>query len=218
MKCTSCGADIPLGQTVCEYCNSAAEPITAKGNRAWRFAQVKQSAEFAQRQRPERLAALPRSPSVGNAVAIGFLIVWTLGAGFVMVMAWTMAGMAGSHFGPVGLIPLGMSVVPMGFVALGIFMLVKTIQKAGQYSAAPIRADAALIVGKRTQVSGGSGDSSASTGYFVTAEFEDGRRLEFQAARPDLFGRLAEGDAGVLFSRTDVALDFDRVSEGNEGR
>ncbi|NLE37166.1 MAG: DUF2500 domain-containing protein [Pirellulaceae bacterium] len=108
-----------------------------------------------------------------------------------------------------------MSVVPVGFVVLGVVMLAKAIRKARQYGEAPLEAHPALIVAKRTEVSGGSGDSSASTSYYLTAEFEDGRRAEFLPARPELFGRVAEGDAGVLFTRTDVALDFDRVNCGN---
>ena len=67
---------------------------------------------------------------------------------------------------------------------------------------------------KRTAVSGGSGNTSATTSYHLTAEFEDGNRAEFQPIHAELYGRLVEGDAGVLFSRAWVALDFDRVTTG----
>ncbi len=69
----------------------------------------------------------------------------------------------------------------------------------------------AVIVAKRMAVSGGSGDSSASTSYYLTAEFEDGTREEYQPMTPALYGRVAEDDAGVLFTRSSLALDFDRV-------
>ncbi|MCX7426948.1 MAG: DUF2500 family protein [Planctomycetia bacterium] len=83
-----------------------------------------------------------------------------------------------------------------------------------EFQSAPVLAQAAIVVGKRTCLSGGSGNSSATTSYHLTAEFEDGARAEFQATRPDLYGCVSEGDAGVLFSRASVALDFDRVATG----
>ncbi|MBN1589040.1 MAG: DUF2500 domain-containing protein [Pirellulales bacterium] len=207
MKCTSCGADIRPGSVLCEYCDSTVEMPTVNGNRTWLFEHVKQSAEYARRTSPERLAAMPNTPLVGNLVGIGFLVLWTLVAGFMTLM---FLGHSRGFGGP----PAFISIVPMGFVALGVFALVMTIKKTTAYSNAPIESRPAVIVGKRTRVSGGSGDSSASTAYFLTAEFEDGRRREFRPAKPDLFGRLAEGDAGVLFSRTDFVLDFDRVANG----
>ena len=212
MKCTSCGAEIQPGATTCEYCDSSIEILAANGDRVWLFEHVKRSDVYARRDSPERLAAMPKTPAIGNVVLIGFLVIWTLGSGFIMVMAWGMAGVASAGFGPVGLIPLAMSIVPMAFVGLGVFMIIKTVRKMKQYNEAPVEANPAVIVSKRTQVSGGSDDSSSSTYYFVTAEFEDGRRQEFRPARTELFGRIAEGDAGILFCRTDVALDFDRVA------
>ena len=68
-----------------------------------------------------------------------------------------------------------------------------------------------IIAGKRTAVSGGGKNSSATTSYFVTAEFQDGRREEFATLTPQVYSKVAEEDAGVLFLRDQYALDFDRV-------
>jgi hypothetical protein len=50
----------------------------------------------------------------------------------------------------------------------------------------------ALVVSKRTKVSGGSNDSSASTWYYVTFQVESGDRMEL-AVRGSDYGMLAEG-------------------------
>jgi hypothetical protein len=55
----------------------------------------------------------------------------------------------------------------------------------------------ALVVSKRTEVSGGSNDSSASTWYYITFQVESGDRMEL-AVRGSDYGMLAEGDAGEL--------------------
>lgn len=55
----------------------------------------------------------------------------------------------------------------------------------------------AVVVSKRTEVSGGSNDSSASTWYYVTFQVESGDRMEL-AVRGSNYGMLAEGDNGEL--------------------
>jgi hypothetical protein len=55
----------------------------------------------------------------------------------------------------------------------------------------------ALVVSKRTEVSGGSNDSSANTWYYITFQVESGDRMEL-AVRGSDYGMLAEGDAGEL--------------------
>jgi hypothetical protein len=55
----------------------------------------------------------------------------------------------------------------------------------------------ALVVSKRTKVSGGSNDSSASTWYYVTFQVESGDRMELAVRNSD-YGMLAEGDVGEL--------------------
>lgn len=55
----------------------------------------------------------------------------------------------------------------------------------------------ARVLTKRTEVSGGSGDSSASTWYYITFETESGDRKEFQIKGQE-YGMLADGDRGTL--------------------
>jgi hypothetical protein len=58
-------------------------------------------------------------------------------------------------------------------------------------------------------VSGGSGDSSASTSYYATFEFEDRNRLELGVGR-EQFGYIVEGDQGTLTYQGTRFKDFSR--------
>ncbi|RUS45436.1 DUF2500 domain-containing protein [Cohnella sp. AR92] len=53
------------------------------------------------------------------------------------------------------------------------------------------------VIDKRTEVWGGSGDSSANTNYYITFEFEDRTRIELYV-RPQQFGLITIGDTGDL--------------------
>lgn len=55
----------------------------------------------------------------------------------------------------------------------------------------------ARVLTKRTKVSGGSGDSSASTWYYITFETVNGDRKEFQVKGQE-YGMLVDGDPGTL--------------------
>jgi hypothetical protein len=98
------------------------------------------------------------------------------------------------------------------FVVLGIFLWRKTRKKMDSIESDPVQAIPVIVVDKRTQVSGGSGDSSASTYYFVTCESEDGDRQEYQLWDGSLYGRIAADDGGILFVLAGYGLDFDRVA------
>jgi hypothetical protein len=189
MRCESCGAQLPNGQTNCEYCGSTwdraipAEAVDgpSEGNP---FDQIKQSAAWAARNSPSRQASLPRMPVLAAIAPMIFFVIFIGGAGFMAFMMLGVAGIFGavgfSHGGAFGagvsIIPAFMAIVPIGFIVLGVFMFLKFRTKMTDFQNSPTRAHAALIAGKRTQVSGGGQNSSASTSYFITAEFEDGRR------------------------------------------
>ena len=64
-------------------------------------------------------------------------------------------------------------------------------------NASPVETLTARVTGKRTSVSGGHGDSSASTWYHATFELPDGRRDELAISAKD-YAQLAEGDRGQL--------------------
>lgn len=212
------------GNTICEYCGSIWDRVVP-GSVATQstvgsvYDQIKRSPSWDDRNSPARQAALPQMPALATVAPIIFLVVFITMSGFMAFAVLGMAGIFGvvgfSHGGSLGggiaLVPAFMALVPIGFVVLGIFMAVKHRNTMRNFQDAPTLGQAAVIVGKRTQVSGGGKNSSASTRYFVTAEFEDGRREEFALMTPALYGKVTEGDAGILFVRSTFVLDFDRV-------
>ena len=56
---------------------------------------------------------------------------------------------------------------------------------------------AVTVVDKRTEVWGGSGDSSANTNYYMTFEMDDQSRIELPV-RADKYGLMVVGDQGEL--------------------
>lgn len=157
---------------------------------------------------------------LATVAPIVFFVVFIVISAVIAFMALGMAGIFGavgfSHTGHMGsgiaIVPAFMALMPAGFVVLGIFMITKHRKTLTAYQSAPPLSHAVVITAKRTQVYGGGNDSSASTRYFLTAQYEDGRREEFSVMTPGLYGRVAEGDAGILFVRSSYALDFDRVA------
>ncbi len=224
MRCDSCGAQLPQGQTICDYCGSMWDrPVPASlGSQVddgYVFDQIRQSTAWTDRNSPNRQASLPKMPALASVAPVLFFVVFIGISGFIAIMALGMAGIfgavgfsqGGALGGGVALVPAFMALMPIGFVALGIFMMNKHRKTMNDFQDAPTMSHAALIAGKRTQVSGGGQNSSASTRYYITAQFDDGRRQEFAVMTPDLYGRVTEGDGGILFIRSKYALDFDRV-------
>jgi Protein of unknown function (DUF2500) len=72
--------------------------------------------------------------------------------------------------------------------------------------------ETAVVVAKRSEVSGGSGDSSASTWYYVTFELQGGERVEIPMA-DNQYGLLAEHDRGLLNRQGTRFLGFDRTPQ-----
>ncbi|WP_018759201.1 DUF2500 domain-containing protein [Paenibacillus terrigena] len=56
---------------------------------------------------------------------------------------------------------------------------------------------AVKVVDKRTEVWGGSGDSSTNTNYYVTFEMDEQSRIELPV-RADRYGLMVVGDQGEL--------------------
>ena len=67
----------------------------------------------------------------------------------------------------------------------------------------------ARVVTKRTYTSGGAGDTSASTSYYITFEFRSGGRKEFYVPYRE-YGLIAEGDDGVLTFQGSRFISFER--------
>jgi len=96
------------------------------------------------------------------------------------------------------------------FVFLGVGMAVAALVKLASFGASPLEHDPALISDKRTHISGGGGDSSATTKYFATLERADGSRSEVEVDGTR-YGEIAAGDYGLAYLRAGVLLDFRRV-------
>ena len=97
-------------------------------------------------------------------------------------------------------------VIILGFI---IFTAVKGVQEWGKNNNSPRLSVPAQVVAKRTRTSGGAGDSSASTTYFVTFEFESGDRSEFRVSGQE-YGMLADDDLGILTFQGTRYLSFER--------
>jgi hypothetical protein len=101
-------------------------------------------------------------------------------------------------------------ILVVGFI---IFVIIKSIGQWNSNNQSPKLTVPAKVVTKRTDTSGGSGDSSASTWYYATFEVESGDRLEL-AIRGSEFGMLAEDDFGQLTFQGTRYLGFKRVMNG----
>lgn len=99
-------------------------------------------------------------------------------------------------------------VVMLGAVGIGVF---KTMSRTARYRSAPLDRRPAIVVDERVKVSGGGKNSSATTSYYATLEFEDGLRREFSVGSR-LAGSIAQGDAGVAFLKHDHLAAFERLS------
>ena len=218
MKCKNCGAEISHASAKCDFCGST-NAILRKDDGQAVFERIKQSPEYQQRDSVQRRATLPTIgmfqkifPIVFFVVFIGFAATMAIGA-FLMVGVGAIGMQQAGGFIPqlFAIVPMTLSIVPSGFVILGVILLTKTLKKNKEFEGSPVVAQPAIVTGKRMQVSGGGNNTSTSTHYFLTCEMEDGRRTEFRTMTPRLYSQVVENDPGVLYTRTDIALDFDRV-------
>jgi hypothetical protein len=70
----------------------------------------------------------PRDP-LGKAIVLVFLTIWTLGAGGIAAAMLT-GGFAAQHAGMPGVVsavPSLMAIVPVGFVIIGVLMIIKVV-------------------------------------------------------------------------------------------
>ncbi|BAZ15983.1 hypothetical protein NIES4071_78560 [Calothrix sp. NIES-4071] len=101
---------------------------------------------------------------------------------------------------------VGVFVLVFGLFGYAIF---KGISTAAYNRKQPIINREAKVVSKRQHVSGGGGDSSTSTSYYITFEFADGSREEFALSARE-YGLIAEGDKGTLHSQGTWYKNFKR--------
>lgn len=101
----------------------------------------------------------------------------------------------------------------MGILIVIIFVLIlywifDAISKYVNYTSSPNLSRYARIITKRQNVSGSQ--YATATYYYVTFEFYDGSREEFQLKSKE-YGLLAEGDRGTVYSKGRRFLGFDRL-------
>lgn len=92
-----------------------------------------------------------------------------------------------------------------------LYIIIRGLITYFRNNAAERMTETARILTKRTNVSGGSGNSSAHTTYYITFEFDDGRRSEFEV-RAEEYGLLVEGDEGRLTYQGTRYLGFERMA------
>jgi hypothetical protein len=102
-------------------------------------------------------------------------------------------------------------IVSIFVLVLGVigYAVIKGISTAAYNKKQPIIDREAKVVSKRQHVSGGAGDTSTSTRYYITFEFADGSREEFALGSRE-YGLIAEGDTGTLYSQGTWYKEFKR--------
>lgn len=97
----------------------------------------------------------------------------------------------------------------IGFI---LFNIIKGVIGWSKNNASPVLTVPANIVTKRTMVSGGSGNSSAHTSYYITFEVDSGDRIELRVNGRE-YGKLADGDLGKLTFQGSRYHQFERQEE-----
>ncbi|WP_029192877.1 DUF2500 domain-containing protein [Paenibacillus harenae] len=114
-----------------------------------------------------------------------------------------------------------LSEVPLFFILFGgaivtlvvgtfLFVIIKGLSSWASNNAAELVTRSCKVVDKRTEVWGGSGDSSANTNYYITFEFEDRSRKELPV-QSDRYGLIVVGDQGELTFQGTRFKEFKRL-------
>ncbi|MFE5319461.1 DUF2500 domain-containing protein [Paenibacillus sp. NPDC056579] len=112
-------------------------------------------------------------------------------------------------FGPPPIFSFMFGLVSFLIIGTIVFVVVRGLTTWTRNNAADVVSVPARIVSKRTNVSGGSGDTSATTTYYITFEFADKERIELQV-RGNMYGLLVEGDEGTLVYQGTRFHEFQR--------
>lgn len=94
-------------------------------------------------------------------------------------------------------VPIFIAVVFAIIVVAVLVAVVKGLAQWSRNNASPVLTEPAAVTGKRTAVSGGHGDTGASTAYHATFELPDRTRIELLVGARE-YAQLAQGDRGQL--------------------
>lgn len=197
MQCSNCGASFLENATLCEYCGTlrpvdrTADPRSPDNSDIFR--RIRESPQFTERKRTSRRNRVPQIDSM-PAVVVGVYLVF---GGVAVVLSTKNLFEVGGVWG----------FVPVITVVFGVLLFLFFPAKSERISGGNLDCQPAIVLGKRTEVRGGR---YASTSYYVTFEFEEGKRRELSVHDGRLFGQISEGDAGVLYlrGRDDVGAAF----------
>ncbi|PQO47212.1 hypothetical protein [Blastopirellula marina] len=199
MKCENCNADLAPEAKRCEFCGSHIHPAQPPGpsthtpSRQELFAQIKSSAEFKTAVLGQMLDS-PTAPT-GMYLRAIYSFIFCCVTGLITVMLARNAEPSG--------------IVPLVMFAVGLFFLIKSVAAIKTYASASAVPTPAIVAAKRSETEGKNGDASH---YFATFEYESGERDELPIYDRQLFGQLADDDAGVLLRRGPIAVGFRRVA------
>ncbi|CAM2905262.1 DUF2500 domain-containing protein [Paenibacillus sediminis] len=93
-----------------------------------------------------------------------------------------------------------------------LFVIIRGLKIWLSNNASEIITQKCKVVDKRTEVWGGSGDSSANTNYYITFEFEDHTRKELYVSAKH-FGLIVIGDQGELTYQGTRFKEFSRLAD-----
>lgn len=93
-----------------------------------------------------------------------------------------------------------------------LYVIVRGIHTWMGNNASEVVTRAVTVIDKRTEVWGGSGESSAKTDYYVTYEMDDQSRVELPV-RADRYGLMVVGDQGELTYQGTRFKEFRRRSK-----
>ncbi len=198
--CPDCGA-VPktLDARFCEFCGterprpeaSTAVVVGPHGDLPARFAALQRHAEQPElmQHTPDASKALTK-PGCALAGMVPFAVV----SGIMTVAFLNTA-------------PGPLAIVPGAMFLFGIAMVIKQMRYMKRVNSAPLERLPSLVVGERTEVTGGE---HATTTYYLTLQTEDGARRELKVDGATV-GRLGQGDLGLAYLKHDLLLDFVRV-------
>lgn len=123
--------------------------------------------------------------------------------------------MHGFMFG--GIFDLMFFIVPLIMLIMIVFFIYSAIKENRYNNKQPIVPAEAKVIGKRTHVSGGRNNHSASTTYHITFELNNAERLELRVSYND-YAYIVEGIKEYLHSKEDdlkiLRENYSRISKG----
>ena len=208
-RCDGCNAAIAEDSARCEFCGAPVASASRDPGRESAFELIRTHPAFTDlTHRPPSEGAIGtqlRAASwigvAGAVLAAGVLAIFVVVAGG---MSWGVSRVGGGGWAALPFVVVGL---PLLVCSVFVFVAMSQRSRLRSFRRAPVRVVPAVVVAKRTHVTGGE---SARTTYFVTLEMEDTSRLEVEAPGP-VFGGTAEGDPCAAVLRGGFLVDLRHV-------